>query len=195
MFPQAQSILYWDTDKAWNGPKGRTHKGQKRVVLVLKTWSWFYENTKNKIKRTESKRTGDEQWHGFGLNLALKVQVRPHEELGVGVKAKRLAAGLPPLPGSSASAPARLPHWGGGSHWRHAVAASAPQRARMFQGSGNSTFWITMPWEPKAAERGQKTFIFSIFQDSVSVCPAGNMISQATNTQLFLLFGRIQPSC
>ena len=85
------------------------------MVLVLKTWSWFYENTKNKIKRTESKRTGDEQWHGFGLNLALKVQVRPHEELGVGVKAKRLAAGLPPLPGCSASAPAHLPRWGGGS--------------------------------------------------------------------------------
>lgn len=115
------------------------------MVLVLKTWSWFYENTKNKIKRTESKRTGDEQWHGFGLNLALKVQVRPHEELGVGVKAKRLAAGLPPLPGCSASAPARLPRWGGG----HADSTrQQPQHRSVqerFRGTETARSAITLP--------------------------------------------------
>ena len=144
--------------------------------------------------RAEHKRTGDEQWHGFGLNLALKVQVRPHEALGVGLRAKRLAAGLLPLPGCSASAPACLPRWGGGSRWRHAAAASAPQCARTFQGNGNSAFCNYTALRTRGCRKGTKTFRFLDFS-GFCVCPAGNMISQATNTQLFLLFGCIQPSC
>lgn len=43
--------------------------------------------------------------------------------------------------------------------------------------------------EPEAEKRGQKPWFFSISQGSVSMCPARNTMSQATNTQLFLLFG------
>ena len=163
-FLRPRVFFNWDTRKAWNDLKGRTYKGQKTVVLVLKTWSWFYENTKNKNKQTESKGTGEGQWHGFGLNLVLKVQVRPHEELGVGVEAKRLAAGLLRLPGCSASAPARLPCQGRGlTLTAHRQQPHRPQRARTFQGNGNSVFCSYTARRTRGWKKGTKTLVFLNF--------------------------------
>lgn len=122
------------------------------------------------------------------------MQVRPHEELGVGAKAKHLAAGLLPLPSCSASAPAHLPCWGRGitltahRQWPH-----RRQRARTFQGNGNSVF---CNYENPRLEKGDKNLGFSPFLRVLSVrVQLGTRCLKLPTPSSSCFLGCIQPSC
>lgn len=105
------------------------------------------------------------------MNLLLKMQVRPHEELGVGVEAKHLAAGLLWLPGCSASAPARLPCRGRGGHTDGTqAAASPPPVCKNISGERKQCILQLHCPENLRLEKRDKNLGFSQFLRILSVC-------------------------